>query len=515
MEKIILILATIVGIFFRVWQLDKIPAGLAMDEAAFGYNSWSIATNLHDEYGKFLPYAFRSFADFKLPAYGYLTAPVIKMFGPGVWQTRTVSVIAGLISCCLLYLIIKRLANRKLAIMASLIMLWSPWGILFSRGAFEGNLGLMFLLLGVFGLGESIKNRNYLFLAAVAFALANYSYIAFKFVSPVFLLLWIVGYRKIHRFFPKTVLALLLFLFLSAPGYLMFSGISGNNRINSLLKLNPKETGYPEITQITSNYLTYFSPRNLFFRPDPVRQRHFETVSTFYPFMFVFFIFGLLAWFKNRKTELSGWMLVGLLVGPIPAALSQDPFATLRAIGAFPAYCVLLAMGTEQLLIAPIVRKWRWIAIPSLFMLMSISVYTALMVMKNGQTAEWNDGIGELISRLKYYPNRTVFFDIPHDVYPNIALAMKYPPVDMQKDNSNFDLNKYYTDPVFSEVVIFGKYRVGKTDRSSAAEIPGAILIVRPENISSSEPNERGWKGKLFSVLDSNGKTLFLAYELN
>lgn len=515
MEKIILVLAIGLGVFFRVWQLGSIPNGLAMDEAAFGYNAWSIAQTGRDEYGKLLPLSFRSFADFKLPAYGYLSAVVVGIFGPGVWQTRTVSTIAGLVSCYFLYLIVKGLTgDRKLSALSGLLMLWSPWGVLFSRGAFEGNLGLTFMLVAIWALVKARKDARFLILAVIGLSAANYSYITYKFVGPLLLIFWTIAYRKTHKFGKAVVIPWLLFALLNLPAYLSLTGISGNNRVSSLLKLDPEQTGYPAIIQLVSSYSTYFSPRNLFIRPDPVRHRHFLDLSVFYAFFFPLWVVGIYEWYKNRKTELAKWVVVLLLLGAIPAAISQDPFATLRAIPMLPAYCVLLAMGGLRL------SKWvkrGWLLLISVVLigLMTLQLYSALMVAKHGQVAEWNGGIEELSRQLEKYPNRPVFVDIPHDVYPNLALALKFQPQEMQYARADLNPSRYYSDPVFPETIKFGRYAVGKTDRSSAAEIPGAILVVRPENISTREPRERDWRGELFRIVDSQGNILYLAYELN
>lgn len=511
MEKIIIGVAIVLGVFFRVSQIGLIPPGLAMDEAAFGYNAWSIATNLSDEYGMKLPLTFRSFADFKLPAYGYLTSLVVKLFGPGIWQTRAISVLAGLVSCFLLYLIVTQLSEKRLGVVSALVMLWSPWGIFFSRGAFEGNLGLTFLLLGIWGLARARKDSRYLFLTALAFSLANYSYITYKFVGPVLMAAFLLFYRKKIKW-QIAAAAMAVFAVASLPAFTSFSGISGSNRIESLLKLSPEATGYHPLVRLTANYLAYFSPRNLFFRPDPVRHRHFLELSTFFPVLAVFFLIGTYLLFVKRKTEMAGWLFTLLLVAPIPAAIAADPFATLRAIPLLPAYSVIIAMGLVWFLEKFI--RFRLVILVGLMIMASVQLYSALMVMKHGQVAEWNGGIDELASQLEKYPSRPVFFDIPHDVYPNIALAALYPPAQMQKDSSNFDLSTYYTDPVFPETISFGRYRVGKTDRSAAANIPGAIIVTTPDGVFADEPTVRRWK-ELFRIKDTSGRDLFLVFAMN
>lgn len=512
MERITLLLAIALGIFFRVWQINAIPPGMAMDEAAFGYNAWSIATNLHDEYGKFMPTSFRSFADFKLPAYGYLTAVVVRFFGPGIWQTRAISVIAGLASCFLLYLIVEQLDNERLAVISAIVMLLSPWGIFYSRGAFEGNLGLMFMLLGVYGLVRSRENARFMILAALMFSLANYSYITYKFVTPVFLVIFLFSHRHKHKFSKEVLAGCLIFIMLSLPAFLMFLNISGTNRIASLLKTSPQETGYPLIVNLTASYLTYFSPKNLFLQPDPTKHRHFTDLSTFYSYLIIFWVIGIYLLVKRPRSELNNWVITLLLVGPIPATLATDPYATLRAIPMLPAYCTLLGIGIVSFL-----DRFTKFALRigcMMICLASIQMYAALCVMKNGQTAEWNMGIGELVDRLSAYPERPVFVDISTDVYPNLALELRYPPSQMQAERTNVNLESYYTDPVFPETIVFGRYSVGRTDRSKAIVTNGAILVTTRSKLFDDEPKSGGWN-ELFRIKDAVGNDLFLGFALN
>ena len=47
----------------RLPNLDKLPDGFFTDEAALGYNAWSILKTGKDEWGKFLPLTLQSFHD--------------------------------------------------------------------------------------------------------------------------------------------------------------------------------------------------------------------------------------------------------------------------------------------------------------------------------------------------------------------------------------------------------------------------------------------------------------------
>ena len=71
----------LLAIFLRFYQLGKNPPHLNWDEAALGYNAYSLLSTGRDEYGKSFPLSFRSFDDYKPPLYVYLTIPSVAVFG--------------------------------------------------------------------------------------------------------------------------------------------------------------------------------------------------------------------------------------------------------------------------------------------------------------------------------------------------------------------------------------------------------------------------------------------------
>ena len=94
---IILFLILILGVFLRFWKLGQTPKGFYLDEAALGYNAYSIMETGKDEYSKEWPMLFRSFGDFKAPIYTYLLIPIYKVLGINIWSTRLLSAVAGVV----------------------------------------------------------------------------------------------------------------------------------------------------------------------------------------------------------------------------------------------------------------------------------------------------------------------------------------------------------------------------------------------------------------------------------
>ena len=62
----VLILCILLGGVLRLMKFPAVPGGLNRDEAALGYNAFSLLETGKDEWGKQWPIVFRSFGDYKL-----------------------------------------------------------------------------------------------------------------------------------------------------------------------------------------------------------------------------------------------------------------------------------------------------------------------------------------------------------------------------------------------------------------------------------------------------------------
>src|SRR3972149_5810749 len=101
-----LLLILLIGILLRLWKLDIIPPHLTPDEAAIGYNAYSILKTGRDEYGQLLPVIFKSFGDFKPGLYIYLTVPFVAVLGLNEWSVRLPSALSGVLAIFLIHSIV-------------------------------------------------------------------------------------------------------------------------------------------------------------------------------------------------------------------------------------------------------------------------------------------------------------------------------------------------------------------------------------------------------------------------
>src|SRR5258706_13371060 len=119
MKKILIILAIMgLGSFLRLYNLSNSPSGLNADEAALGYNAYSLIQTGRDEHGHPWPINFESFGDFKPALYGYILIPFVKTLGLTPLAVRLPSALAGIFSLLIIYLFVKEIFPEEVALVA-------------------------------------------------------------------------------------------------------------------------------------------------------------------------------------------------------------------------------------------------------------------------------------------------------------------------------------------------------------------------------------------------------------
>lgn len=484
MSKLFLTLSILGALFFRFWNLSSSPPGIFQDEAAMGYNAYSILKTGRDEYGQILPLAFRSFADYKLPLYVYLSVVPVKIFGLNEFSTRFTSAISGVLSSLIIYLIVRQLFGRpKLAILSALVFAWSPWSIFASRSAYESNLGLLLLLTAFY-----LQLRNKPYLAALFYALTTYAYIPEKFLAPLFLFLTAFIFKK-----PKIIKTLALFLLFSLPQYYLLGFAAGSNRISNLSPTN-------SLYLLTARYVSYFSPRNLFFDPNPDPGYSFVNLSTFFPWMVIPFLIGIfLLISKQPKYKI---IICWLLLSPIPAAITRDPFATIRALPLIFPICIIISLGLEKILYLG----------PLFLFISALSLWTNIFVLlPHERVIPWRYGFKQLITKLESYPNKKVLFDDPRGVYYiEFLFFEKYSPQKFQQEQHPLGISNYYNNLSYDGSYIFANLKIRPLDWTKDSLID-QIIVATPLAINDAQAKEHFLK-KEFDIFYPNKEVAFQVF---
>lgn len=385
MKKLFLILVFLLAFFLRVYKLGEYPVGFLWDEAALGYNAYSILETGRDEYGKFLPIIFKSFGDYKPGLYVYLTVPTVAIFGLNEFAVRLPSAIAGSLTVILLYLLLaearftqigKRFYADSVPIVAALFLALSPWHINFSRGAWELNVMTFEIILGFFLLLRFLcSKKNYLlYLSALVFLLSLLTYQGAKFLVPVLLLGFVFFFREYLKEVPKKLKVGFLAVFLS--GFFLFNfltiagGKAGRIKVMSLFSY-PRSLEETEVIwnqddyrrfewgafhsspifftrSFLGRYFNYFSGKFLFFSGDWSNQRNGVIYQgVIYYLDALFLVLGLGVLFRKKRDSLENLLLYWLVVSPISAALTRDSISSVRSFAMVIPLVFIIAVGVK------------------------------------------------------------------------------------------------------------------------------------------------------------------------
>ena len=385
-KNLILPLILFLAFTIRVVGISSYPVGFTQDEAALGYDAYSLLETGKDQWGNSWPLVLRSFGDFKMPLYSYLAIPSIGIFGLNEFATRLPSAIIGTLAVLATYLMCRQILkdikfgiwNLEFGILPAFLLAISPWHISLSRGAFEANLTTFFIPLGIWLYFLGIEKPKYLIFSALAFGLNLFSYHSARiFTIMLISVLLILNWREVKQLFINnfkkvlpTIAVFGVFLILLVNSLFAGSG----RRASDVTIFNPTDKwaavsdrryeavllGMPsEIARIfsnkvsyifhriTSNYLSYLSPDFLF--TEGVSEWSYGMIpgrGVLYTLEFIPILFGVAFYLKGKGHKNMKLLLLWVIFAPIPAALSKGPgHSGTRAAVLMPAIQILSAYG--------------------------------------------------------------------------------------------------------------------------------------------------------------------------
>src|SRR3989344_5927543 len=195
MQKFLLPLILFFAFLVRFYQIADYPACFNPDEVGQGYAAYSILKTGKDEWGESFPLAPRSYGDYRSPLYTYLTVPSVAVFGLNEFAVRFPNVIVGTITVFMIYFLARKLFSNKilqspttnhqsLPLVSALLLATSPWHISLSRGAFEPNLPVLLIPLGIWLFLEGIEKPRHMVASALVFGISLFSYYSARFLVP-------------------------------------------------------------------------------------------------------------------------------------------------------------------------------------------------------------------------------------------------------------------------------------------------------------------------------------------
>ena len=525
-NKILLIIIIVLAFLLRFWKLDTYPAFNA-DEAALGYNAYSLILTGKDEHGNSWPVHFRSFNDFKPGGYVYLILPFVKVFGLNEWSVRSPNAILGVGTVYVLYLLTFILfKDKRLSLISALSLAISPWHIHFSRGGWEVNTAAFFMLFGVYLFIKFIKNKqslplrgnnwkNLLF-SFISFGISLYTYHSARLIVPLLGLGILVIYWKeldIFKNLKKYLIYFLLFLLFLSPLIYDFTKGSVSSRVagvglfadpGPISRIEEQRTEHGNFKSLPArvihnkfvnfglafleNWSEHYHGLFLFLSGDDIQRNKVPETGQMYLLDAVWLAIGLLWTVKNIKDKGVQFVLYWLIIAPMAAALTfQSPHA-LRAQNMVIPLVIISSLGLNQTINWIYSRK-RYLKVFIIGLVIVISwsyvrylhMYWVHMSKEYPYSSQY--GVKELVTYLK--ENNKTYKDIiitdrydqPYILY---LFYTKYDPAKFQKDHTLTARDGYGFSTVrdFSNLhfysVKFEEMRTG---------YPNSLIIGTPEEI--------------------------------
>lgn len=527
-QKLSLSLIFVLAFIVRVWDVSSHPTFIS-DEASIGYNAYSILKTGKDEWGKFLPLAFKSFGEYKLPVYIYTTVPSIAVFGLNEFATRFPSVLFGSLTVLVTFFLVKELfASDNVGLISALLLAISPWHIQASRMALEANLGLFIIVLGALLLFKARKNSKFYWPSFFLFVLSFYTYNSCRVFIPLFLLVYFFIERKeikLQNIIKPLILSLILILPIIFSGFMgsrerlykvgIFSdpGIMANlnEQRGRCLETNPKafcvlRYNRPLTLSLVfiKNYLSHFSFGFLFLRGSGFSQYNVPNQGVLYFWELPFLIWGLIYWLKSKKDFLI--LLSWLLIAPLANSLTGTAHPV-RAILMLPIFQILSATGIFSSFVFFLERKYfkfLYLVLLSLIILVSFAGFVIKYFIYYPIPAEWNWQMGylELYQKLEVQEAKyekiyiSKFYGEPHIFY------LFYRKFDPLKYQGGEEVERYDREDRWSNVDRIGKYFF--------VQEPGKISL-KPGEILAEPLQEFSFAGGISESLEyRDGRIAFL-----
>jgi 4-amino-4-deoxy-L-arabinose transferase-like glycosyltransferase len=534
-NKILIFLVLVLAFVLRFYRLGDYPA-LNADEAAIGYNVYSLIETGRDEHGNAWPIHFQSFNDYKPGLYFYMVLPFVKFFGLNTWAVRIPSAALGVVTIYIVYLLVKELFisykirspitdHRSLALISALLLAISPWHLHFSRGGWEVNVATFFITLGVLLFLKALKSPKLYALCVISFTLSLYTYHSARVIVPLLGLgLLVICRENIKSNMKHVVVAVLLGIVLLTPlgvdmikgdvlsraaGVGLFADPGVVERINeqrsqhsnfqgpASLILHNKAVNYS--LAFFENWGEHFWGEFLFLSGDEVQRNRVPETGQMYLFSVLFLVVGF--WFilkiivgppSQNATARRGWfvVLLWMLIGPTAAALTfQSPHA-LRAQNMVIPLTIISSLG-----FLGIIRWSRNLNIRYLkyfgFLSLGILVfwnflryqhmYWVHMAKEYPFSSQY--GVKELVAYIEKEKDGhkdvivTERYDQPYILF---LFYLKYPPAKFQNDHVLTEPDRYG----FSTVNSFDKYRFEPIDwEKTSQDNPGSLIVGANEEI--------------------------------
>lgn len=449
--KLSLVFIILIAFALRVYALNDIPNGVFTDEAARGYDAFSIAHTGRDMHGAFLPLFARGFDDYTPTLYTYLTVPFVSMLNLSPFSTRLAAVWIGIITMLAAYQVIRYTMNRPAALITIGLLALSPWHILLNRIGTEWSLLALGPTLTVALAYRGLRNHpRWLVAAGVAAGLSLYGYAPIKAFLPLLGLVFVAFYASELRQYPRAVTAGFIGgLLLAIPVYVFSFTPEGMARFDRISYLGDVPTP-AMVHHATTQYLAYFQPHFLLYtdptQPDLFYIQRLRFVGLLYWVELPLIIWGVIQAIRTQRRD-HYFLLVWLLLAPIGINLHEKtkPALFLTATPILHALAGFGAAHLWQVYHHTTARLRLAVAATGLILMLGLGLNASVMAydlftqfpVYAPHTRDWgyglDAGIDDLLRQQPHYDQASIYtFNIVTGLY--VAYHTRYPPAQRHQE---------------------------------------------------------------------------------
>lgn len=534
LKKIILPLILLIAFIIRFVDIGNTPA-INPDEAALGYNAYSLILTGKDEHGVSWPLHFKSFGDYKPGGYVYLAIPFVKLLGLTPLAVRLPNLILSVLTILFLYKLVLLLSkSNNLALLSASVLTFSPWHIHFSRGAWESSAALSFIVIGTYFFFKSIHQKfiQNFSLFVVFYITSLYIYHSARLIAPLLALsLCLLYFKFLLKKLPTIIIPILfgiilvmpvLFSFLHNGGTARLGGVGlmadqgPLNRSNELLNQHSHLSLFNRIIHNQrvlylvswgEKYFSHFDMNFLAINGDEVPRSKVPEMGQIYLLEIPLLILGIIFLIKsnlfNPKSKI--FIFLFLFISPIASSLTFQAPSALRALAMVVPLTILIACGIYQFIEITSKLKFNKILLAIFVVLYTyfIAYYfdSYFFHYAKRYPFAWQYQFDKLVPYLESQKNNyqniyvTNKYDQPYILF---LFFSKYPPQQIQSQIKLTEPDKYG----FSTVLGYDNYHFTKIDWNS---IPDKSLVVTSDETVPIQPQK--------IIYFSNGQPAFKIYQ--
>jgi 4-amino-4-deoxy-L-arabinose transferase-like glycosyltransferase len=340
-EWFLLLLITVLAAALRLYALDRLPPGLYHDEAYNGLDALDVLRGLR-------PIFFEA-NNGREPLFIYLVSLSIALLGRSPLAIRIVAALLGTLTVPVAYLMARELLGRREALLTALVTAITFWHLNLSRIGFRAVSLPLFSALCLWWFARGLHQKRWygFALAGLCLGVAQYTYIAARFVAVTFLILsvyWLGRRQPVNRRW------LLLFfgvaLVVASPLLVYFAQhmeafLARSDQVSVFNPTINHGDLWGTLARHVGKTLGMFN-----WRGDFIPRHNMPYRPVFDLLIGLFFVLGLAISLRRapHKPEY-GMLFIFWLLMLIPTVLAEDAPHFLRAVGVLPVLFAFPAIG--------------------------------------------------------------------------------------------------------------------------------------------------------------------------